>query len=187
MFSCSFISMCWWTVSCVKNWHQHIFTFLAAWSWSMREIFDQIHCVKKNTQHWNWWNKRWTEKHEGSEIGKKTQQTDKNIQCLKIMSINWAYWQFGANNSVVCFCVDVWVCVCVLGCVRVVMAMTALLEALTCSCVIVLSRKWCHLFVLVPSWDGKRTREEYLPVCLAACLYTHFCLCASVWWSCAGD
>lgn len=100
------------------------------------------------------------------------------------MSINWAYWQFGANNSaVVCLCVCVYtVCVgvCVfLAVLRVVMAMTALLEApglFLCDCPQqeVMSAV-CSRLLLTQEMEQKGIRA-----CLSVWLDIHLWLCASV-------
>lgn len=98
-------------------------------------------------------------------------RSDRDRQRFNIMSINWVYWQLEANNSVIVH----FVC----GCVNrsCVWLWSGLLwrwqhfwRLLPCSCVIVLSRKWCHPFVLFPSWHRKWTRREEKDIALSVCL-----------------
>lgn len=107
---------------------------------------------KRSSQQRSWQNKNQTEKHRGSE----SNHPDRYIQCLKIMSINRAYSQLGANNSVrlrVCVCPSGWSQTCYgKG--------SASGGSQVCSWMIVLSRKWCHRFVLVPSDVGSGLERD---------------------------
>lgn len=113
--------------------------------------------------------------------------TDTNTQCIKSMSTDWAYWQFGVYNGVIVYRG----CQCGLGICLGVFSWpwSGLLwrgqhfcRSLTRSCVIVLGRKWCHAIVLFPSWDGKWTSEGYRMWCLSVCLSGYKCL-LSQWMS----
>lgn len=101
--------------------------------------------------------------------------SDRHIQRFNIMSINWVYWQLEANNSVivhfVCGCVNR-ICVCVSSWLwsGLLWRWQHFWRLLPCSCVIVLSRKWCHPFVLFPSWHRKWTRREEKDIALSVCL-----------------
>lgn len=109
-------SFCWLRGKLCENWNK--LTHLQ-WSWKKSDILKH--------------SRRGREKWKGSGTRKRKPHRRTEMH-NKIMSINWSYWQFDANNSgAVCVCMRM----CFLGSIRVVMAMIALVQtpgSFLCDC-----------------------------------------------------